>query len=310
LDFQKLKLFEQVAEHGSLTKAAVALDSVPSAISRQISALERECGGRLFHRTGRGVALSELGTRILPRVRALLAEANHLSVEIKASAGVPVGEVRFGVLPSLSHPLVNLLHKQIRAQFPGIHIYVFEGSSGQLDEWLANGQVDIAILFRYGKSEIGKEQALAVVDTYLVGPAGDTLTKAATVQFERLDKLPLILPGAPNGLRVTLDQKAKKMGITLNVVLEANSLPIQKDFTEDGTGYTILAGHAVMREVKAGTLQASRIVEPGVERIITLGTTTHRPATLASREVARLVRKNVEDISASLELRPGKRQAS
>ncbi len=66
MEFARLKLFIQVAEAGSLSKAAVLLDSVQSAISRQIAALERDCGRRLFDRTGRGVTLTDFGKRVFP----------------------------------------------------------------------------------------------------------------------------------------------------------------------------------------------------------------------------------------------------
>ena len=58
-DLFRLKRFLVVAEMGSLTKAAVVLDTTQSALSLQMAALERECGQRLFDRTGRGVALTE-----------------------------------------------------------------------------------------------------------------------------------------------------------------------------------------------------------------------------------------------------------
>src|SRR5207249_6884492 len=73
-----LKLFLEVADLGSFSKAAIARRTVQSHVSRQISELERECGARLFRRTGRGVVLTELGQQILPRVRASLAEMDQL----------------------------------------------------------------------------------------------------------------------------------------------------------------------------------------------------------------------------------------
>jgi DNA-binding transcriptional LysR family regulator len=303
MDLGKLKLFAEVAEHGSLTKASIALSSVPSALSRKIAALERECGGRLFYRTGRGVTLTELGQRILPRIKELLSGLDDLSQEIRANAGVPMGEVRVGLLASLSHPLIDRLFRELRERHPGIRLNVFGGSNGQLDEWLASGHIDMAVLFRYGKGEIGNEQALGIVDTYLVGPAGDSITRQPTVKFSRLDKLPLILPGPPNGLRVILDQVARKKGVNLSIVMEANSMPIQKDIVAEGGVYTVLAGYAAAKEVRDGTLQLSRIVNPGIERIVTLGMTSNRPASLATREVSRLICRIVDEMADSIQLR-------
>jgi LysR family nitrogen assimilation transcriptional regulator len=296
MDLANWKLFLSVSELGSLTKAGVMLDTAQSVISRKISSLERQCGGRLFHRTGRGVALTELGERVLPRVRALLFEAEQLANEVKTTAGVPVGEVRVGLLPSTASSLVATLFRRVRERFPGVRLHVFEGSSGQIEEWLTNGRLDIAILFRYGKVVPADEQALAHVDSFLVGPARDPLTRSPTVKFAQLDGVPLILPGAPNGLRVALDQAAKRKRISLSIVMEADSIPIQKDMVASGVGYTVIAFHAVSREVQAGQLQASRIILPGIDRTIALATTTQRPLTLATRETAQLIRLIVDEL--------------
>lgn len=66
MDVESLHVFVQVAAQSSLTKAAVMLDSVQPAISRKIAHLERECGGRLFHRTGRGLTSSVAGALTAP----------------------------------------------------------------------------------------------------------------------------------------------------------------------------------------------------------------------------------------------------
>ena len=105
-DLASLELFAAVAELGSLTKVATARSSTQPVISRQIAALERECGGRLFARTGRGMALTELGQRLLPRIKTMLSEATQLTEEVGAASGTAMGEVRVGALPSLYKLLI------------------------------------------------------------------------------------------------------------------------------------------------------------------------------------------------------------
>ena len=296
MDLDRLKLFAQAAELGSLSKVAGISGAAQSAISRKITALEQECGGRLFSRTGRGVALTEFGERIFPRVKALLADADQLLSEMKTSAGVAMGTVHIGMMPSLAHPATSYLLRQVRARFPGIHLHVVEGSGGQLDEWLISGRIDIAVLFRYGRAVPQGEQALAVVDTFLVGHPGDTLTKKETVNFSQLDGIPLILPSIPNGLRVALARVAIQKRVNLTVVMDADSLPIQKNVAATGDAYAVLGSHSVGPEIKARTLQAACIINPRIKRTIVLSTTTAHPLTLAGREVATLTRRIFDDM--------------
>jgi len=294
VDLDKLKILLQVAEAKSLSKAAALHGTLQSVLSRQVSALERECGGRLFHRTGRGVTPTELAERILPRVRALVLEGEQLANDLRGAAAAPVGEVRFGTLSSFSHPLVTRLFVSAREQFPGIRLRVYEGSGGQLEEWVATGRIDIALVAVLGRGVAANAQPLGRIALHLVGPAGDSLTAGPTVKFARLDGLPLVLPGPPAALRPLLDQVARRKRISINVAMETDSLAIQKDIAAEGGAYTVAGAHAVRREVQEGRLQHAQIVNPVVERPIALITTRHHPLTFAAREIARLVKRTVD----------------
>lgn len=290
-DLQKWRAFVAIGELGSLTRAALFLDSSQSFLSRQVNALERECGTRLFNRTGRGVELSESGLRLFPQVKALLERAQSLEQDIRADLREPVGTVTIGTLPSIGTILVGRLFAELRAQHPGVSLKVLEGSSGQVEEWLTDGRVDIAILYRYGPTLPEQEEALATVDSYLIGAPGDALTGGGDVAFARLDGLPFILPGVPNGLRTALDAAARHARIALTPVIEADSLPLQKQLTAQERLYTVLPLHAVWQEVQEHRLQAARIVEPPFQRTVAMA---HAKAKGPSRAVtavaARLVR--------------------
>jgi LysR family nitrogen assimilation transcriptional regulator len=300
INVEQWRLFVQVAESGSLTKAAASRNTVQPVISRQIALLEEQCKGRLFDRTGRGVALTEAGKRILPRVKAWLNEAEQLADDVKATIGVPVGIVRVGMLRSIGDLLARLLFQRVRARFPGIQLRIVDAPSGQLSEWLKTGHIDVAILFRYARETGAHDFPLASVDTFLVGPAHDGLTRSANVSFSKLDGLPLILPSEPNTLRRLLDQLAQRKKISLSVAMECDSLAMQKDVVADGGGYAILGSHAMVEDLVSGRLQASRIVNPTIERTMTLCTSRYREPTLACTEVTKLVHMCIDEIAGSV----------
>jgi LysR family transcriptional regulator, nitrogen assimilation regulatory protein len=291
-----LKLFLEVADLGSLSKAAMARRTVQSHISRQISELERECGARLFQRTGRGVLLTDFGQRIVPRVRAWLAETDQLFNDIKSSAEVPIGEVRIGILPSAAHPLFTTVYERARERYPRIRLSVREGQGAELDALLESGAVDLAILFRHEKSARGDEQHLATVDTFLVGAANDEITRPAAIAFSKLDRLPLVLPSRPSPWRHLLDEVSRQKGISLLVVLEADSLTIQKEVPAKGGAYAILGPYAMMEDVRQGRLQASRIVNPDLKRFVTLAMPKKGPLTLACKVVAQLIQQTAKEL--------------
>ena len=209
-DLHKWRAFVAIAELGSLTRAALVLDRAQPVLSRQMNALERECDARLFVRTGRGVELSEFGRQLFPAIKALLVNAGELEREIRGGSRGPSGVVTLGLLPSLGNPLIGRLFKRMHELHPAIHLKILEGSSGQVEEWLGEERLDIAILYRYTPSVPEGEHSLAIVDSYLIGAKGDRLTSVAEVPFAKLDRLPLILPSAPNGLRNALDALARR----------------------------------------------------------------------------------------------------
>lgn len=294
VDLQKLEIFVCVGQLGNLSKAAVALDTLPSIVSRQIAELERSCAGKLFHRTGRGMTLTDLGERLLPRAQATLAEFHMLQAEIKSRQGVIGGDVRIGLVPSLAQAVAATLFRTTQQLYPAVRLIVMEGVSAQLDTWRSNDEVDITILFRAGQSELRNEDSLGRVDTYLVGARGDALTAGAAVRFSELAGLPLVLASAPNGLRADVERQAQRMGIPLSIVLETNSLAVQTELAARGGAYTIMAGHAASQRLSVG-LQASRIVDPSIVRTIAMGIASHRPASEATRHIARHARVHVMD---------------
>lgn len=295
-DLHKWRAFLAIAELGSITRAALYLDQDQSVLSRRINALERECNARLFNRTGRGVHLSEVGERLFPLVQTLLGDAERLELELNGEAREPAGEVTLGLLPSTAHPLIRRLFSRLRKQFPKVHLKILEGSSGQIEEWLTDSRVDIAILYRYSDKCPPGEQALASVDSYLVGAAGDALTASGKVSFDQLDGLPFILPGAPNGLRNALDGLARARKITIAPLIEADSLPLMKSIVEHEKMYTVLPLHAVWQEVQEGRLSIAALRGPAMARIISMAFSRSKGPGRTVMEVAAQIQALVREI--------------
>lgn len=290
MDFDLWRVFLKVNEHGSLSRAAIALDTTQPVLSRQLSSLEKQCGGALFHRTGRGVTLTDLGAGILPRVAALVGEAAEIAEDVRSAAGIATGNVRLGLIGSLGEPLITELVRNTQKRLPRVRLNIVEAMSGYLERWLADGVLDLAIVLR-GERRRTDHTLLASADFHLVGPPGDSITSSSTVPFVRLAGLPLILPERPNNINVLLDQIARQHGIRLNIATEVDSLVIQKSLAAAGLGYCVLIRHGLGREIAAKTLQVSQIVRPKVSREIVLAVSTHRPQTSATREVSKLIKE-------------------
>lgn len=279
------KIFVDALELGSLSKVALAYGTSQPQVSRRIGELERECGGRLFQRTGRGVVLTEFGQRIAPKVRAWLASTEQLANDIRATAGKPIGRVRLGILPSAADPLVSTLYYRLRERYPLVQLSVREGQGAQLETWLEEGSLDLAILFRHNPTPKDGDVYLADAPTYLVGAVGAQLTSRQTVPFSALDGLPLVLFCRPNSWRDWLEQLAAEHGITLNVAMEADSLGLQTRIVADGGIFALLGPYAIAAAEQEGRVRSAKLVDPPITRHMALAMPRHGELTLAGRAV-------------------------
>lgn len=299
MKLQQLVTFTLVADLGSLTRAATAIGTVPSLVSRQIAQLEATWGDRLFERTGRGMSLSEFGQRMLPEAKLALEQLERLDDVAKEAAGALTGTVHIGVLPSMSRQLLPLLIADVRATAPAVRLHVTEGFSGHLDEQLASGRLDMMVVNRYGSSGLGGEEVLGTVDTCLVGRPGEQLLSDTIVAFRDLAGRPLVLPSRPNGLRLALDQLSRKHRVQLDIVMEVDTGAAMKDVALSGQALTLLPRLAVKEELVAGALRASKVVRPGIPRTIALSLATHRPMSKAARFVATRLRQLAAQVLGS-----------
>ena len=94
MDWDKLRIFHAAAEAGSFTHAGDALSLSQSAVSRQVSALERDLQTPLFHRHARGLMLTEQGEELFRTVQEVIAKLDAARSRLTDSRERPKGELR------------------------------------------------------------------------------------------------------------------------------------------------------------------------------------------------------------------------
>ena len=291
MDIKHLQLLSDIVEAGSLSKVCASRGIAQSALSKHIASLETEFGAKVFYRTGRGVVLTEFGQSIMPRVRSLLHEFDQLKSEIRDRADVPSGPVRLAVQTSITHALVGPLFQRVRTEFPKIELRLMEGFAGSIEDALASGRADVGVFSRYGDRIHKMDEKLTTDELYLVGPAGDPRVSRPHCKFGDISGLPLVLPGAPDGLHMMLLDAAKTAGVQLNIEIEVDSLTAMCEIVASRAAYTILTRQAVEVHMQLGRLDVSRITDPVMTRTLVLATSAQRPLTFASRTVVGLIQK-------------------
>ena len=186
------------------------------------------------------------------------------------------------------------MFKKLHHAYPKIQLNIREGQGSELDALLDTGSVDMAILFRYEKPHSHDEVLLSTASTYLVSSPGLSLTYSETVDFKRLEGLPLVLPRKGSHWRSILDETARSKGFQLQAEVEADSLKVQKEIIANNPHmYALLGPFSVNEELRQGHLQSAKVIAPDLKRYVTLAMPKQGHITQASKTVAEMIKTTV-----------------
>jgi DNA-binding transcriptional LysR family regulator len=145
MDWDKLRIFHAAAEAGSFTHAGEALHMSQSAVSRQVSALERELNAPLFHRHARGLVLTEQGELLFRTAQEVFMKLASAEMLVSDSRGKPSGDLRITTTMALGvHWLTPRLH-EFMSLYPDIRVQLILNDE-ELD--LGMREADVAIRFQ------------------------------------------------------------------------------------------------------------------------------------------------------------------
>ena len=294
LDLKALRAFDAVAQHRSFLRASVALGVAQSALSRQVSALERDLGGRLFHRTGRGVALTELGERLSPRAHALVGDAAAFVVAARSGPEHVAGDVVAGIVPVAARGLGAELVAGLREAHPHVRLHVLEGYSGQVEEWLAAGRIDLAVFNRYRRGRVRDAEPLMQADLCLIARRGHPALRRGEVPLRAVAGVPLAMPIRPNSLTDLVAGIAAAQRFRLEIAVEAGSSTLIREAILAADLATLSPAEAFARELDEGELASARVVRPAIRQVTWLAMASGRPFTPAVRAVAQAIRALAE----------------
>jgi len=149
LDVRKMELLRELARLGTIAAVAQAQFCTPSAVSQQLSALEREAGVKLLRRSGRGVELTAAGADLADRTGAMLALLEEAEAALAAHRSELTGELRIGAFPTAVRTLLPGALVRLGAEYPRLELRVTELDPAEVPDALRTGALDIALVHEY-----------------------------------------------------------------------------------------------------------------------------------------------------------------
>ncbi len=177
LNLERLRVLQAVARHGSVTAAAAELHVTTSAVSQQLTKLERETATTLVERSGRGIRLTDAAQLLAGHASALLSMAELAQADVDARSGAVAGRLMLASLPTAARGLAAPALRQLADAHPALRVELTEADPSESIPALAQGTADVVIAYDWSNAPLATPDGLA--KTVLVEDLADIAVPAA-----------------------------------------------------------------------------------------------------------------------------------
>lgn len=284
MDLRQIEYFLCLYKEGNITRAAAQLGLVQSALSTQISRLEKDLKVLLFNRTSRGVTPTAVGHDLHKMLFRLSNEVESVRQRIHDLSGEPSGLVKVGTVPSLGVNIVPSALASFYAQHPNVTIQLTEAYSADLIERVEQGSLDFALT--NNPKQLGNLDFYPVVneELVLVVSSNSTLATSDIIDFDQIPPNRLIVPTSEQGLRAIIDVNLSRTKQILKPHFEINALAPTIELVKTGNWAAILPVSAIARELQQGEVRISRI-KTTISRDLIAVYHPKRPLSLAAQSL-------------------------
>lgn len=254
MDVRLLKAFVTVASLHNFTKAAEQLGYAQSTITSQIQLLEKELGVRLFDRLGKKVSLTPEGEHFLTDARQLLFSWEKAKGSLSHSNS-PHGILTIGVNESVCSVKLPKLLEEYRRQFPEVEFHIKIGSTDELELWLNENQIDVAVLLDklWNVPELTVKICEEEILGFLVSPNHPLIDVKHILPHDVSDQ-PMLLVSHSSCWKNIFQAVMEEANESYRIMLETASISDLKQFAILGFGVAVLPLYAVRQELESGKL--------------------------------------------------------
>ncbi|MEM6794815.1 MAG: LysR family transcriptional regulator [Acidobacteriota bacterium] len=189
MDLQRLRTLQAVSQHGSISRAAEALYLTASAVSQQLSKLEKETGQKLLERQGRGVRLTDAASLLVTHADQILSLVERAEADLEERKGAVVGNLTIGTFATAARSLIPRVLPRLRENHPSLTVEVRELEPEQALAGVSRGTLDLSVVVAWANAplEISDQLAREVLFTDsadLALPVGHPLADRESVRLE------------------------------------------------------------------------------------------------------------------------------
>jgi DNA-binding transcriptional LysR family regulator len=249
LDLRRLAVFHAVAEHGSFSGAALALDYTQSVVSHHVAQLERELGVTLFERGKRPVRLTPAGERLHAHSGAILGATRAAEEDMRALAGMETGVLRMAAFMSACATFVPAAIGAFGHKHAEVEVELEQQEPPSALPRLITGELDLVVAWvQYGDDRPPDPRLESVslgVDPYrLVVPPGHRLARRRELRFADLERerfcAPRVTTGGGAEYHAMLRRLCEAEGFTPDIAYLVDGSTVARSFVAAGLGVSLM----------------------------------------------------------------------
>jgi DNA-binding transcriptional LysR family regulator len=261
MHIESLKVFCDLVDTRSFSKAATMNYISQSAVSQQVRALEDRFDRKLVERSRGGLVPTAAGRVFYQGCREILERYAALAEEIKGLSDIVSGQVRVATIYSVGLHELSPVVKRFIKSYPQVNIHIEYSRTNKVYDDVINGSIDLGIV-AYPASRSQIEIIPFRSDRLVLVCSPDhALAKRKQINIEGLDGQRFIAFERDIPTRKAIDQILRERGITVEPVMELDNIETIKRSVEADLGITIVPRATVENELRAGTLCAVDFTE-------------------------------------------------
>ncbi|MFW6598494.1 LysR family transcriptional regulator [Propionibacteriaceae bacterium Y2011] len=240
LNLHRLQLLVELRNRGTIAAVADALGYSPSAVSQQLSRLEREAHAPLMAPVGRRVVLTQQGNLLADHAQHLLVEVERAETALAQWSGEAVGVLRLAMLWTLTATLGTELLLRLQARHPQLDVRLREVPAEGALAALRSHDVDLVVVEESSFGEADVDNGAVHLEPFL----DDPLVLAVPPQWGPVDLAAVVqrpwATSAGGSTRLWVEKLCRRAGGTAQIRYETDHPLVLLQFVEDGLAAALL----------------------------------------------------------------------
>ncbi len=259
MQVESFKVFRDLVETQSFSKAAQLNYVTQSAVSQQVRAMEERFGIPLIERTSKKFGLTREGQMLYQTSRHVIQLYEGLQHQFQELRGVISGTIRVATVYSIGlHELPPYL-KAFLKEYPQVNVHVEYRRSNQVYEDILQGTVDIGLVAFPAQRKNIKVEAFRKDKLVLICSPENALAKGGSARLAEVAKAKFVGFESDIPTRRAVDRMFRERGLEVKPVMEFDNVETVKRAVEIDAGVSIVPRATVEQEVRNGTLKALEI---------------------------------------------------